>query len=443
MKKKLNIQLLLMTTMIIFSTLIIITIEFYKLFENEVIENLKTYSHIITATDGGYETDKIAEVCKKDNIRITVIKSNGNVEFDTDIFISELDNHIERPEVIEALKNGEGSCIRESDTSGKNTFYYALAIQEGKVLRISKETISIWDIASKVLPVISVIMVVLFGLCLISSRIIIASIVKPIEKIAKDIDYSSSISVYKELTPFVNTIKEQHENILKSVRMRQEFTANVSHELKTPLTAISGYAELIENGMTTMEDTKKFVGQIKKNANRLLTLINDIIELSKLDSGNKDYTFSKVDLYEIAKGCIENIQINARKYDVSIYLEGSSAMIMGNEQLLEELITNLCENAIKYNRKNGTVKVFVTNYKETVVLKVKDTGIGISKDDKERIFERFYRVDKSRSKTIGGTGLGLAIVKHILIQHDAKIEVNSELGEGSEFIVTFINEHKN
>ncbi|WP_294352729.1 ATP-binding protein [uncultured Clostridium sp.] len=441
MKKKLNIQLILMTIVIIFFTLTLTVIEFYKLFEREVIENLKTISNVIIATDGSYETDNIIEFSKKDNVRITVVKADGIVEFDSLAEAGEMDNHKNRPEVLKAFEKGEGSSVRKSKTLEKSTFYYAVAIDNDTVLRIAKEAISIWNMLKQVCPSIGCLIVVIVVLCIISSNIITKNIIKPIGEIARDIDHCGSISVYKELTPFINTIKEQHEDILKSARMRQDFTANVSHELKTPLTSICGYAELIENGMTTEEDTKKFVGQINKNANRLLNLINDIIELSHLDSNNKKYALSKVDLYEIAKKCVDSLQINAKRNDVSIYIEGSPSIIMGNNQLLEELVYNLCDNAIRYNNKYGIVKVFVTNYNDKVVLRVKDNGIGISKDNQERIFERFYRVDKSRSKVKGGTGLGLAIVKHILAQHDAGIKVESELNKGSEFIVTFSKEN--
>ena len=170
---------------------------------------------------------------------------------------------------------------------------------------------------------------------------------------------------------------------------------------------------------------------------RLLTLINDIIRLSELDVTEQTLMTQKVDLYEIARTCVNMLQINGEKHDVSIALYGSSCMINANREMMEELVYNLCDNAIRYNNAGGSVSVWVTQAQDHVVLSVKDTGIGIPREDQERIFERFYRVDKSRSKSTGGTGLGLAIVKHIVEQHGAKLEVESKLGEGTEIRVIF------
>ena len=254
---------------------------------------------------------------------------------------------------------------------------------------------------------------------------------------AKDMDQLNYVDVYKELAPFVDTIQKQHKNIMKNAMMRQEFTANVSHELKTPLTSISGYAELIENGMATSQDTVRFASEIHKNAKRLLTLINDIIRLSELDVTDNNISFEECDLFEIANNCVDMLSLNAEKQEVHLEIEGEKKLVLGNKNMLEELVYNLIDKAIRNNRKNGQVTVSVKEEDERVVLKVIDTGIGIKKEDQERIFERFYRVDKSRSKSTGGTGLGLAIVKHIVAQHAARIFVNSELDKGTEIKVVF------
>ena len=237
--------------------------------------------------------------------------------------------------------------------------------------------------------------------------------------------------------PFITTIQEQHKDIIKGARMRQEFTANVSHELKTPLTSISGYAELIETGIAGENEVQRFAGEIHRNSKRLLTLINDIIRLSELDGGHADISCSEVDLYDIATSCVEMLQLNAEKHSIKIECHGQRCMVRANKEMMEELLFNLCDNAIRYNRLGGTVDVTVEKKEGHPVLTVADTGIGIPKESQERVFERFYRVDKSRSKLTGGTGLGMAIVKHIVAQHDARIELHSEVGKGTRIVVTF------
>ena len=244
-------------------------------------------------------------------------------------------------------------------------------------------------------------------------------------------------NVYEEIRPFVNTIKEQHVNIINNAQLRQEFTANVSHELKTPLTAISGYAELIGNGMTGKEDTIRFSNEIHSNANRLLSLINDIIKLSELDEADHQMEMERIDLYKLAENCVQMMQVTAEKQGIRLILQGESTMVMANKGLMDEVFYNLCSNAIRYNKPGGSVTVTVGTKDERPFLSVADTGIGIPKECQERVFERFYRVDKSRSKSTGGTGLGLAIVKHIVAQHNAALHLDSELDEGTTIEIVF------
>ena len=227
------------------------------------------------------------------------------------------------------------------------------------------------------------------------------------------------------------------EELLKNSKMRQEFTSNVTHALKTPLTSISGYAELIETGLASGDDIVRFARGIHKSANRLLILINDIIRLSELDNEEQELVTEHLNLYQLAVTCVEMLETNAEKHHVTISIQGENSYIEGNKMMMEELLYNLCDNAIRYNNENGTVLVEVHAEGEYVNLKVKDTGIGISKEHQERIFERFYRVDKSRSKSTGGTGLGLAIVKHIVEKHHAKLTVESEIGKGTSMRITF------
>jgi len=219
--------------------------------------------------------------------------------------------------------------------------------------------------------------------------------------------------------------------------MRQEFTANVSHELKTPLTSISGYSELIETGMATEADVHHFATEIHKNSNRLLTLINDIIRLSELDVSEDAPLMEKINLAVIARTATDMLAINAEKNSVTLSYDGSHGYIYANKMMMEELVYNLTDNAIRYNNKNGSVDVSVKTVDGKVILRVKDTGIGIPKEHQERIFERFYRVDKSRSKSTGGTGLGLAIVKHIVARNNAQLDMDSEPGKGTDIKVTF------
>ena len=224
----------------------------------------------------------------------------------------------------------------------------------------------------------------------------------------------------------------------KAEVMRREFSANVSHELKTPLMSISGYAEIIENNMVKPEDIPKFAGRIHSEASRLSSLVEDIIKLSRLDENDQSIPMEEVDLMQICRDVEGHLSIRAKEQQVKMTLRGESCRIKGARQVLYEMIYNLCDNAIKYNRKDGEVEVTVSRGRNgRTVVSVADTGIGIAKEDQERIFERFYRVDKSHSRETGGTGLGLSIVKHGAILHDAKIKIESTLGTGTKIILEF------
>ncbi len=227
------------------------------------------------------------------------------------------------------------------------------------------------------------------------------------------------------------TSSEQAESL------RREFSANVSHELKTPLTTILGYAEIISNGVARPEDIPAFAGQIHSEASRLLTLIEDIIKLSRLDEKNLKAEFEPVDLYELCRTVKDQLSEKAAKLDIDLSLEGTNATINGFKPVLREIIFNLTDNALTYNRPRGSVKISLSGTTAHPVLSVSDTGIGIAEEDQSRIFERFYRVDKSHSKETGGTGLGLSIVKHGAILHGASIDLKSRLGKGTTVTVEF------
>lgn len=437
MKKKINLQFMFISAVGILLTFCLSTVIFYELFKSEVVDELKTYADVIKETQsydqilqGEYDPDV-------DDLRITMIKKDGKVFYDSFADIKKMENHANRQEVRQALKHGNGKAIRTSDTLDKNTFYYAVRLDDGNVLRVAKESRSIWSVFIKVMPAILILILVILAISKMLSDVLTKSLLLPIEQMSENLDHLEDITTYKELMPFINTIQEQHKNILMNAKMRQEFTANVSHELKTPLTAISGYSELIQNGMTNEEETIRFAGEIHKSAKRLLTLINDTIRLSQLDTSEQKVIYEAIDLYKIAEDCVNMLKFSAENHGITISIHGTNAYLEGNKEMLEEVVYNLCDNAIRYNNEGGKVDVTVKPVKGKIYLCVEDNGIGISKEHQERIFERFYRVDKSRSKSTGGTGLGLAIVKHIIQQHGAHMELTSEKGKGTKIEIEF------
>lgn len=437
MKKKINLQFMFISAVGILLTFCLSTVIFYELFKSEVVDELKTYADVIKETQsydqilqGEYDPDV-------DDLRITMIKKDGKVFYDSFADAKKMENHANRQEVRQALKHGNGKAIRTSDTLDKNTFYYAVRLDDGNVLRVAKESRSILSVFIKVMPAILILILVILAISKMLSDVLTKSLLLPIEQMSENLDHLEDITTYKELMPFINTIQEQHKNILMNAKMRQEFTANVSHELKTPLTAISGYSELIQNGMTNEEETIRFAGEIHKSAKRLLTLINDTIRLSQLDTSEQKVIYEAIDLYKIAEDCVNMLKFSAENHGITISIHGTNAYLEGNKEMLEEVVYNLCDNAIRYNNEGGKVDVTVKPVKGKIYLCVEDNGIGISKEHQERIFERFYRVDKSRSKSTGGTGLGLAIVKHIIQQHGAHMELTSEKGKGTKIEIEF------
>ena len=371
------------------------------------------------------------------DLRLTLIAPDGSVLYDNQADEISMQNHLDRPEIAEAFENGDGHVIRKSATLNKSTYYYAILLKSGRVLRIARETNNVISMFLAAVPVMLVVMAILVCVTIIVTHYLTRNILKPIEQMANSLDDDAHIVAYREMRPFIDMIQKQHADIVKSSQMRQEFTANVSHELKTPLTSISGYSELIETGMATEADVHHFATEIHKNSNRLLTLINDIIRLSELDVSEDAPLMEKINLAVIARTATDMLAINAEKNSVTLSYDGSHGYIYANKMMMEELVYNLTDNAIRYNNKNGSVDVSVKTVDGKVILRVKDTGIGIPKEHQERIFERFYRVDKSRSKSTGGTGLGLAIVKHIVARNNAQLDMDSEPGKGTDIKVTF------
>ena len=436
MKRKINIQFAIITMVAIIFTVILSVTVYSELFQREVRENLRICAYELKNT--GFFDEPQADYTMKavDNVRITLIDTDGTVAFDTNASIGELDNHGRRPEIQEAFQNGEGEIMRRSATMKKTAIYFALRLDNGQVLRVAKEAGNVWSMLSALALPLGVMSIALILVSVLLTHFLTTSILAPIEHMASHIDDEEVEVTYRELEPFMETIRKQHENIVKNSQMRQEFTANVSHELKTPLTAISGYAELIAAGMTTGDDTIRFAGEISKSSNRLLTLINDILRLSELDAST-EVPMEEIDLYELAEKCVNMMQINAEKQNVTLMLTGKPTKMQANREMMEELLYNLVSNAIRYNRPYGNVVVSVSREDDHVNLTVEDTGIGISQSDQERVFERFYRVDKSRSKSTGGTGLGLAIVKHVVQCHGARLNMKSQLGSGTRIEIKF------
>ncbi len=443
MKRKINQYMLVLAAVAISMALVTLSMVFYGSFRDQVFQDLSTTCQLLAgvynAADG-IENVSSAGVSAGD-VRVTLIEKDGRVLFDSDVDAGGMENHLAREEVQQALEYGEGSSVRHSDTISRNTYYYAVLLRDGNLLRVSRDALSLWQFLLGAIPIVVILMFLLLFLSMILAHHLTNRLVRPIVNMGENIEKPGYTSPYPELVPFISTIRSQHQELIKTSELRQEFTANVSHELKTPLTSISGYAELMENGIIQPNEVPYYARQIRDSATRLITLINDIIQLSKLDSPVLEVLFEQVNLYAVARKVVDSMQVNAAAREVTLTLTGSDAIVCGNRGMIEELITNLCDNAVRYNYKGGSVRVSVVPLKGRAILSVQDTGIGISPADQERVFERFYRVDKSRSKETGGTGLGLSIVKHIVAQHHADIKLESELGRGTNIRVTFYAEN--
>ena len=441
MKSKINIRLVGIAILAVIATVIGITIIYYSLFQKQVRADLSVSAKLLKDThyfeSVNIDIDEINLSTDLSELRVTWIDEDGTVLYDNDASAELLSNHNDRPEIQEAFDKGSGEAIRKSDTMKKNTFYYAVLLDNGTVLRVATNAQSIWSVFMSAAPIIALIILLIIAICIFLSHMLTKQLLLPIEMMAENLEDSDYESPYKELDPLAEMLRSQHADILEAAKARQDFTANVSHELKTPLTAISGYAELLDGGMVGEEQQKHFYQEIRKNADRLLALINDIIRLSDLDRKGHEPSFGVIDLYEVVKECMDELTVNAKQRNVNISLDGESCNVHGSKDMLKELVENLSQNAIRYNNAGGKVWVSVTKRDGRSVLTVKDNGIGIPASEQQRIFERFYRVDKSRSKATGGTGLGLAIVKHIVEIHDAKIELDSAPGVGTTISVLF------
>ena len=448
MKQKINLRLSLIAVIAVIAAVLGITFV-YNLFQSQVKADLQINAGLLADTElfqtlyseAGSDAEKIDRDAlsnlSSDNLRITWISPDGTVLYDNDTDINGLENHLGRPEIQSAISEGSGESVRRSDTLKLNTFYYALRLEDGTILRVSTQARSIASVFMTASPVILAVVVLVLALCILIGHLLTIQLIRPINTMAEHLDDSRTVPPYRELEPFAEKIRSQHEKILESVKSRQDFTANISHELKTPLTSISGYAELIENHMIDAEQETHIAQQIRQNSARLLSLINDIISLSELDHSENPRKFEPVNIYKLAEGCCKSLRVNAEGRNITLTCIGMDTMLSGDRELLGELIENLVQNAIRYNHDGGWVRVKVSSDNGRAVLSVSDNGIGIPREQQERVFERFYRVDKSRSRETGGTGLGLAIVKHIAEIHNAEISLDSEPGKGTTVTVRF------
>lgn len=367
--------------------------------------------------------------------RVTRINTDGTVMYDSRRDESTLDNHRSRQEVSSALENGSGEDIRVSGTVGKEMYYYALLLDDGTVLRVAKLMDGLVSTALSVLPVMCILAAAMLVLAWLMAKWQTARLIKPINEL--DLEHPLENTVYEEMTPLLEAMDRQNKEKDAVSQMRKEFSANVSHELKTPLTSISGYAEIMKNGLVRPEDVPNFSDRIYKEARRLITLVEDIIKLSKLDEESVELEKEAVDLYALCREIVSRLSPQAAAKKVHMVVEGEPVLYRGIHQILDEMIYNVCENAIKYNVTGGRVSVWVGNTLQGPRVSITDNGIGIPKEHHERIFERFYRVDKSHSKESGGTGLGLSIVKHGALLHGAKVTVDSEAGRGTRIDIKF------
>lgn len=435
MKHKLILSLFYMGLVAALVSVIATVFVYQNTMRTEVKENLANELRLIKIS---YEKIRHSDDLKDfatDDFRITLIDSSGKVLFESNADAEQMENHQDRPEIISAIKGGRGSDTRMSSTLGVEDYYYAERLDDGDILRVSTDASSALSVFGSSFYILAAIIIVIAIVSVLVSMRITKKILTPIKKLSESLENTKLYenSTYPELIPLLEEIKHQ-----RSIQedMRQEFTANVSHELKTPLTAISGYAEMIETGIADEKDSKKFAAKIRSEAARMLTLIGDIIKLSKLDTGFEGEPDEDIDLLEIANECKENLSLNAEMKGIQIAVFGDSAVVRGSRSEIYELVYNLVDNAIKYNRQNGNVDLLIYDHE----IKVCDTGIGISDEHNQRIFERFYRVDKSRSKETGGTGLGLSIVKHIAEKNNAEITVTSTLNVGTDISVKFSKE---
>ena len=520
----------------------------YDYFNDLQVEQLKNELRLAAIGTEGNGISFLKEV-DSDRYRITWVDEHGAVIYDTHADIETMENHVDRKEIKEAIATGFGSAVRRSDTLLERRAYEAIRLADGSVLRMSVDRQSMTTLIIGMLHPVCLVMLIAIFLSAVLSNRMSKKIMEPLNKL--DLEHPLENDTYEELSPLLNRINQQHEEIRRQMRKlqrktdeldqvivnmreglvlldregvilsinpaargifsadqecigkkfyeldrhydmttavekafqlgshktrvnrngreykfmfnriesgaktiglvvlaiditdvenaernRREFSANVSHELKTPLQGIIGSAELLENGLVKPEDQPRFIGRIRTEASRLVMLIEDVIRISHLDEG-MEIPKEEIDLLAVVHEIAAAMQPLAQKKSITMEVSGDNCYIRGVRSMIYEIVQNLCSNAVKYNVEQGRVDVFVKQVDDHVVLSVKDTGIGIPAEHQIRIFERFYRVDKSHSKETGGTGLGMAIVKHAAQYHNARINLQSAPGIGTTITITF------
>lgn len=547
MKNKIFRALVALAAMAVLLASLLITFVVSQDFFNETKKELSQEARYISmglASGGDDYLNKIAAENTGD-VRVTLIDSDGTVLFDNQAEARTLENHAMRQEVMEALANGSGEEERFSDTLDQTTYYYAVRLEDGKILRLARTIDSIYKSVMQMTPFMLGIVILVAALASVVARRLTKNLVQPLDDV--NLDEPLDNDTYDELAPFLTRIAKQkrqlsknlaklrskqeeltiitnnmnegmvllngHQNVLfinesaakifgfdakdvigKNIltvdraqevqdllqkvaaagfgeglyekdqrfyqlsgssvngsgsviliydvtekmaaeQMRREFSANVSHELKTPLQSILGYAEIMKNGLVKDEDKQRFLERIHAEAENMIELIQQIMELSRLDENKSVGDFVDVDLYAMAQNIAARLKYKADKRGITLDVAGGNAVVCGVQSVLSEVVYNLVDNAIKYNKDNGSVSVKVTDGADEVTVSVSDTGIGIGAADRERVFERFYRADKSHNKETGGTGLGLSIVKHGVLYHKGRVDLESELGKGTTITI--------
>ena len=391
----------------------------FRFFENETLDNLQEEASILSA---GVETNGVGYLNHVDSTsRITLIDADGTVLFDNEADVDKMENHSDRSEIEEAVQSGSGQSIRRSATLTRETIYYAKKLPDGSVIRVAQNLSSVWMLLRRLLQPAVIIFMVTIMLSLFLSMKVSKKILGPLNHL--DLDEPENNQTYEELSPLLERISRQqmlirereHSESVRRETFRRDFTANVSHELKTPLTSISGFAEIMKDGGVPEDTVRDFSKSIYEEASRLISLVNDIIKLSRLDDEKMEYEWEIIDTYALSGEILNRLKPEADKKNVRLMLDGDHGKIRGVRQVVTEMIFNLCDNAIKYNKPGGKVPA----------------------KDLKHVFERFYRVDKSHSKAVGGTGLGLSIVKHGAGLHHAAIQANSRPGKGTSITLRF------
>jgi len=422
--------------------------------EKNMLYSVRIVDHGIDYTkDLKAQLDSLKEVKGNEDARFTLMDLSGNVIADSDVTDSKnMEHHNDREEFKEAMKSDVGYAIRKSDTLHISMLYVASKSVKGDyIVRMAVPFSGVEEYVGYLIPALLVSIGVALLISVIIANRFAGSVARPLNEIAMELmklteknpEFRFKAYKYKEMNVIAEStkkmamaVKESTDRIEFERMVRQEFFSNASHELKTPLTSIRGYLELLENDLATNEEMKKdFLERIKKETGNMTNLINDILMISRLETKEAQVVLGEVNLPRLVKEVCASLEPLAREYRVTMITDCRPVTMYANHQQLREMFSNLITNAIKYNKPEGKVWVTVNTEADEIIIIVQDTGVGVPEDAKQRIFERFYRVDKGRSKKVGGTGLGLSIVKHIVNYYDGSIEVDSRIGEGTKFTV--------